>query len=114
MPPPRIGEVFAILSGAATLGSPEKFRTVMEGNVVFFEEGPSGAHQLLSYTHVPCVYVDLRTARGIDVTDYPDSGKLNILPSMQVFDAGAKVDYFAGEEDVEAKWSDEILNPNLA
>jgi uncharacterized cupin superfamily protein len=105
-------EAFVILSGSATLRSPEGFRTLEAGELVFIEEGPAGAHQLYNHTGAPCVYVDIRTTTGIDVTEYPDTGKVNILPFMEVFEAGSKVDYFKGEENVAAKWPAELLRQN--
>jgi hypothetical protein len=43
---------------------------------------------------------------GIDVCEYPDSGKINILPSSDIFIKGAQADYFEGEEHVYEKWDD--------
>ena len=99
-------ELFIILSGEATLRSPDGCRKVSQGDLVFFEVGPSGAHQLHNHGDVPCVYVDVVTAFGIDVCEYPDSGKINILPFREIFEASSKVDYFKGEENVAAKWPD--------
>lgn len=102
-------ELFVILSGEATLRSPEGFQKVSEGDVVFFEEGAEGAHQLYNHHDSPCVYLDLRTTIGIDVCDYPDSGKVNILPYLQVFESSSSVNYYKGEENVTAKWPKELL-----
>jgi hypothetical protein len=44
------------------------------------------------------------------VCEYPDSGKINILPAMDIFERGSKVSYYSGEEDVENKWPVKILN----
>lgn len=97
-------ELFLILSGEATLRSPEGFEQVTRGDVVFFEEGPTGAHQLYNHGDAPCVYLDLRTTFGIDVCEYPDSGKINILPFLEVFQRSAQVDYYTGEDSVASKW----------
>jgi uncharacterized cupin superfamily protein len=99
-------ELFIILSGEATLRSPKGFEKVSPGDIIFFEEGPTGAHQLHNHGNVPCVYVDLVTTFGIDVCEYPDSGKISILPYREIFETSSKVDYFKGEEDVATKWSD--------
>ena len=56
------------------------------------------------------VYVDLGTTVGIDVCEYPDSNKINILPYLEVYDSSAKVNYYKGEENVRAKWPDHIVN----
>lgn len=101
-------ELFVILSGEATLRSPEGFRKVAPDDAVFFEEGPMGAHQLYNHGDSPCVYLDLRTTFGIDVVEYPDSGKINILPYQEVFGISSKADYYEGEENIAAKWPGEI------
>lgn len=97
-------EVFVILSGTALLRTPEKTTQVAEGDLIFFEMGPDGAHQLYNHTQEPCVYIDIRTEAGIDICEYPDSGKLNILPEQEVFETKDKVDYFQGEESIRQRW----------
>jgi uncharacterized cupin superfamily protein len=102
-------ELFMILSGEATLRSPEGFQKVSQGDIIFFEEGSTGAHQLYNHSKSPCVYLDLRTTFGIDVCEYPDSGKVNILPFLEVFESTSKVDYYKGEEDVARRWPKKIM-----
>lgn len=102
-------ELFLILSGEATLRTPEGFERLGPGDLIFFEQGSSGAHQLYNHGIRPCVYLDIRTTVGIDVCEYPDSGKLAILPELEVFERDARVRYFQGEENVAAKWPEEIL-----
>ena len=102
-------ELFMILSGEATLRSPEGFQKVVQGDIIFFEEGPSSAHQLYNHGDYPCVYLDLRTTFGIDVCEYPDSGKVNILPFLEVFESSSKVEYYTGEKDVARKWPKKII-----
>jgi uncharacterized cupin superfamily protein len=102
-------ELFVILSGEATLRTPEGFQKVSAGDLIFFEEGLEGAHQLYNNTDSPCIYLDVRTSMGIDVCGYPDSGKVNILPYMEVFESSSSVDYYQGEENVAAKWPKELL-----
>jgi len=101
-----------ILSGEVTLRSPEGFQKLSQGDVVFFEEGAEGAHQLYNHKDSPCIYLDLRTTIGIDVCEYPDSGKLNILPNIEVFESSSSVDYYKGEENVVTKWPKELLQNN--
>jgi len=102
-------ELFVILSGEATLRSPEGFRKLSQGDIVFFETGGEGAHQLYNHNDSPCVYLDLRTTIGIDICEYPDSEKVNILPAMEVFERSSSVDYYRGEENVVTKWPKEVL-----
>lgn len=78
-------ELFVILSGEATLRTPEDFVQLSQGDIIFFEMGPSGAHQLYNHAEQPCVFLDIRTALDLDVCEYPDSGKINILPYREVY-----------------------------
>lgn len=102
-------ELFVIFEGEATLRSPDGFEKIAKGDIVFFEEGPTGAHQLYNHSDAPCLYLDMRTTFGIDVCEYPDSGKINILPFMEIFDTSSRVRYYSGEEGVRDKWPKEIL-----
>ena len=102
-------ELFIILEGEATLRSPEGYQTISKGDIIFFEEGSSGTHQLYNYSDEQLTYIDLRTRANIDVCEYPDSGKINILPAMDIFEEGSKVSYYSGEEDIKKKWPEELL-----
>jgi len=102
-------ELFIILSGEATLRSPEGYATIAKGDLLFFEEGPSGAHQIYNHGDEPFVYVDIRTHANVDVCNYPDSGKINILPAMDIFEEGSKVRYYSGEDGVKNNWPEDLL-----
>jgi uncharacterized cupin superfamily protein len=102
-------ELFMIISGKAMLRTPDGFKEICEGDVVFFEMGPSSAHQLYNHSDTPCTYLDVRTTMGIDVCEYPDSKKINILPYREIFEESSKVDYFKGEESVKEKWPNEFI-----
>jgi uncharacterized cupin superfamily protein len=97
-------ELFVVLSGKAMLRTPEGQREVGEGDIIFFEMGPEGAHQLYNHTDRPFKYLDLRTFQGLDVVEYPDSGKINILPNQEVYETESRVDYYKGEENVSKHW----------
>lgn len=101
-------EIFVILSGKAMLRTPEKFKELNEGDVVFFEMGPAGAHQLYNHTKSPCRFLDIGTKVGLDVCEYPDSGKINIIPYEEIYEAANQVDYYKGEDHVSDKWPKEI------
>jgi uncharacterized cupin superfamily protein len=106
-------ELFLILSGEATLRAPDGFQKITAGDLIFFEQGDTGAHQLYNHGDAPCVYLDIRTTVGIDVCEYPDSGKISILPLLEVFERSSRVRYFQGEENVKKKWPGEILRKPL-
>ena len=102
-------EIFMILNGKAMLRTPDEFVELTEGDIVFFEIGQQGAHQLYNHTEEQCRYFDLRTAFGLDVCEYPDSGKINILPDQEVYQTEDQVDYFKKEELVAKKWPSSII-----
>lgn len=98
-------ELMMIISGSFTLRSQDGLRIINKGEIVFFEMGESGVHQFYNHENVPCIYLDIRTTVGIDIAEYPDSGKINILPYREIFDKHARVDYNKGEEIVLEKWN---------
>lgn len=97
-------ELILILSGSMTLRTEEGFTIMQEGEIVFFEVGESGAHQFYNHSDKPCTYFDLRTTTGIDVAEYPDSGKVNVLPFQMIFEKNSVKDYNHGEEHVREVW----------
>lgn len=102
-------ELFSIISGEATLRTPDGFQKVAAGDIIFFEEGPESAHQLYNHSDSPCIYLDIRVAAGIDIVEYPDTGKVAVLPYMEIFEKTKGLDYFTGEEEVVKKWPSEII-----
>ncbi len=99
-------ELFLIISGSAALRTPEGIATLDCGDMVFFERGEAGAHQLYNPMPEPCVYLDIRTFCGYDVCEYPDSDKVYLVPSGEIFRKADQAGYFEGEESVREKWKD--------
>lgn len=62
-----------LLSGSATLRTPDGLEEMYEGEIMFFEAGATGVHQLYNHTEKPCTYLDLRSSIGYDVCEYLDS-----------------------------------------
>ena len=91
-------EIFVILSGEGLLRTPGETRRVVQGDVIHFQTGPSGAHQLKNTGEENLTFLDIRTATVPDVCEYPDSGKINILPNQDIFYRGSSAGYFDGEE----------------
>jgi len=96
-------ELFMIISGSLTLRTPNGLDIVSSGDLVFFEMGDSGAHQFYNHTSEPCTYLDIRSFCRIDICDYPDSGKILIAPSNEIFKKEDQAKYFEGETDVKKK-----------
>lgn len=99
-------ELFLIISGSATLRTPGGLEIVTGGDLIFFEKGETGAHQLYNHTPEPCVYLDMRTFLGYDVCEYPDSNKVYLVPTGEIFDKDVQLGYFDGEEDIKDKWKE--------
>ncbi len=97
-------ELFLILSGSATLRTPAGLKTVAEGDILFFEAGESGAHQLRNHTDAPCTYLDMRSYIGHDVCEYPDSDKIILVPGGETFRRSEQHSYFEGEIDPDRIW----------
>jgi len=102
-------ELIMIISGSMTIRTPQGFEIAEKGKIVFFEIGETSAHQFYNHDTIPCVYLDIRTTIGIDVCEYPDSGKINISPFCEIFEKGSQVDYNKGEENVQLIW-DKLKN----
>jgi uncharacterized cupin superfamily protein len=99
-------ELFLIISGSATLRTQNGLDIVNNGDMIFFEKGGSGAHQLYNHTTEPCVYLDIRTYYGFDIAEYPDSEKILIAPTFEIFNKESQASYFDGETRINAKWKE--------
>jgi uncharacterized cupin superfamily protein len=99
-------ELIMIISGTMTLRTQKGLDIMSKGDIVFFEMGESSAHQFYNHSEEPCTYLDIRTLFGVDICEYPDSGKINIIPSIEIFDKDSKVEYFKGEENILEKWDE--------
>jgi uncharacterized cupin superfamily protein len=99
-------ELMYIISGEMMVRTPEGLRNIHPGEMVFFELGESSAHQFYNSSDTPCVYLDIRTNMGMDVTEYPDSGKVNVFPFGMIFEKDKQVTYHKGEENVEQIWKE--------
>lgn len=99
-------ELIMVLSGSMTMRTTTGFEILNKGQLVFFEMGETGAHQFFNHTDAPCEYLDLRTTVGIDISEYPDSGKINILPFMEILDKNRKLEYNEGEENIQSIWDE--------
>jgi len=100
-------ELFMIISGSATLRTPNGLEIVNSGDLIFFEMGKTGAHQLYNHTTEVCIYLDIRTYIGYDVAEYPDSNKILLAPTFEIFSNDSKLSsYFEGEENIKDKWKE--------
>ena len=99
-------ELFLIISGSATLRTPNGLEIVNSGDLIFFEKGETGAHQLYNHTNKSCIYLDIRTYIGYDIAEYPDSDKILIAPSFEIYNKNSQMSYFDGETKIKDKWKE--------
>ncbi|MBQ8424167.1 MAG: cupin domain-containing protein [Coprobacter sp.] len=97
-------ELFVILSGTSTLRTPKGLEVVEAGDLIFFESGEQGAHQLYNHSDAPCVFLDMRSYIGHDVCEYPDSDKIIIVPNGETFKRSEQRAYFEGETNIDSIW----------
>ena len=93
-------ETFFILKGQGLLRSSEGERMVRPGDLLFFPAGEAGAHKLTNPSETETlVYLDFDIVHDLDVTVYPDSGKLGIWgkDTNKLYRIGDDVDYYEGE-----------------
>lgn len=102
-------ELMVIISGSMTIRTPEGLKIAEQGHIIFCEMGEAGAHQFYNHGTVTCEYLDIRTVVGIDIAEYPDSGKIGILPYRDFYEKDGQVDYFQREENVQQIW-DKLRN----
>jgi uncharacterized cupin superfamily protein len=98
-------ELFMIISGSATLRTPNGLEIVNKGDLIFFEKGETGAHQLYNHTSEDCLFLDIRTYLGYDIAEYPDSDKILLAPTFEIFNKNSQANYFDGEENIKDKWN---------
>jgi uncharacterized cupin superfamily protein len=63
-----------VLSGTATLRTPEGERELPAGSVAHFPTGPEGAHTVLNRGEEPVRYVMVAAHATPDIVEYPDEG----------------------------------------
>ncbi len=97
-------ELFMVVSGSMTMRTADGLEIISNGDIVFFEMGETGAHQFFNHGTEPCTYLDIRTFIGYDICEYPDSGKILIAPSYEIFNKVSELDYFEGEKNILEKW----------
>jgi uncharacterized cupin superfamily protein len=93
-------EIFYILQGRGLLRTVDGEKEVGAGDFIFFPASSRGAHKLTNISETETlVYLDFDTHNEIDVTFYPDSGKVGIWGKdiNQVYRVKDKVDYYDGE-----------------
>jgi uncharacterized cupin superfamily protein len=95
-------EAMFVVSGRAKVRSSDGDHAIGPGDYVSFPAGV--AHQLINDGAEPLVYLAMSATKGVDVVDYPDSGKVAFMlggpPNARraIFRNKDQADYFEGEE----------------
>jgi uncharacterized cupin superfamily protein len=86
-----------ILSGALTVRIADREHVMEAGDYVRFPAGRPEAHNLRNHTDEPCAYVIIGGNEPHDVCVYPDSDKIKVKATGEIYDKSATRDYFDGE-----------------
>jgi uncharacterized cupin superfamily protein len=68
-------EFLIVLSGTATLRTPDGERELPSGSVAHFSPGPEGAHTVMNRGDEPMRYVMIGAHASPDIVEYPDAGE---------------------------------------
>jgi uncharacterized cupin superfamily protein len=99
-------EALFVISGSAKVRSSMGLTEIGPGDFVLFPAGDD-AHQIINDGTELLVYFAMSVSKGVDVTEYPDSGKVHAVvgaaPNLKSFVFRQKdvVGYFDGEPDAE-------------
>jgi uncharacterized cupin superfamily protein len=103
-------EALFVLEGRGRLRLGDREVELVPGDYVALPPGPSAPHQLRNEGSAPLRYLAISTMLPVDITVYPDSGKIGLFGGAApgaskearylggYFRAGEAVDYFDGEE----------------
>jgi uncharacterized cupin superfamily protein len=95
-------EALYVLSGKAKVRGADGETEIGPGDFVSFPPGGS-PHQLINHTTEPFVFLGVSSGVGVDIVEYPDSGKIAAAVGAPgagkrfVFEEKSQVDYFKGE-----------------
>ena len=86
-----------ILSGALTVRIGDRRHIMQAGDYVRFAAGAAEAHCLYNHTDAPCTFLMIGDDHPDDVCVYPDSNKIKVKATGEIYDKGATRDYWDRE-----------------
>lgn len=95
-------EAMFVLSGRGKVRGSDGEHAIAAGDYASFP--PGVAHQLINDGEEPLVYLGISATKGVDIIDYPDSGKVGVTVGgwpdgrRMMFRGKEQADYFEGEE----------------
>ena len=86
-----------MLEGRATLRLGEKTYEIEAGDYVCFPAGQQAEHNLTNNSDAPCRFLVIGERNPNDVVVYPDSGKVLVCLTDEIYRKSATMDYWDGE-----------------
>ncbi len=93
-------ELVFVIKGRPTLRTPERSRQLEQGDVLHFQLGEKGAHQLINASSEPVTFIAVSSHGRPDIVVYPDSNKLGVGLRLPGGD-GAMRKFFHLEQEVD-------------
>lgn len=100
----QVEEVYVIIEGEVTVRQKNEKKVLKEGDLIFFETGENGVHQLFNHSDKPVRFLGIANKNSSDICKYPDSGKIN-AGKGDIFRLKDKVNYYDGEEVIPGFWN---------
>ena len=97
-------ELFFVLEGEATLRQNNSYRKITKGDLIWFGLGEEYSHQFYNHTDEDFKFIAISNKDKADIAYYPDSGKVNIRRTREIFKQEDKVPYITDEEDPTKYW----------
>lgn len=97
-------ELFYVIEGEATLRQNDKFQKITKGDLIFFGLGKEYSHQFYNHSNKDFKFIAISNRDKSDIAYYPDSGKVNIRKTREIFKLDDKVPYITDEEDPSKYW----------
>jgi uncharacterized cupin superfamily protein len=92
-------EWLLVVDGTVVLREAGGERTLGRGDLVCFQPGPAGAHQITNRSDAPARTLMFSSSRVPAVSVYPDSGKIGVWP-------GNEADELVFRRDTAVPWQD--------
>lgn len=95
-------EWIVVLSGTATVRTPDGERELREWDCMYCPAGEEGAHKVMNPSAEPARVLIWSNHLAVASTVYPDSGKVGAWPPGKLFRLAEAVSYWDGEAEAPA------------
>ncbi len=90
-------ELGVVLDGTCTMRTSRGNVALRQGDFVAFPPGPNGDHQYVNEGNEPCTMLLLSNVVPSDISEYPDSNKVNMRGVRHIYHKEKTVDYWDRE-----------------